>query len=454
MSVAAQRFLWACPHGSAEAGNSKRWKLPAEPCPESISVLNEWCQAMSRHLSVRWDWDFLDAVKVEAADAGKGGKGRTAIGQLAPVDRGLGSGNYKGQLNNLLHKLLRRPVVAGDVVYECDTTKSPFTATVILSAEDLGGLRTQRFTGISCSAKKAAEQSAAAKAIETMREIIPLPAVPLQPSRSMLNAEATSTSSSNYKGQLVEHLQQILGRTLRAGDVIFTTPAEMPPFVTSIELRALQGGYSLLGQACTTKKAAEQSAAQVMMEKLERDFAGQIKRKPMPGPKALLFSCTVSVVLGEKSVADASSEPGRAFCSKQTAKESAAWKCCELLCREAAAERIAQLAQAMGPVVMKPEGEKAKIASPIIDLQEISPVASKECQRMRQQRGWSQGQLADFAKQPLQVVQRLEAQGIMPPQAGIEALNRVLGIKLTRAPLPAPRPVGLVPAHQAGVVRC
>ena len=32
------------PHGNSKTCNSKRWKLPSQPCAESISTLNEWCQ--------------------------------------------------------------------------------------------------------------------------------------------------------------------------------------------------------------------------------------------------------------------------------------------------------------------------------------------------------------------------------------------------------------------------
>eukprot|EP00440_Ansanella_granifera_P008708 gb/GFBE01009437.1/.p1 GENE.gb/GFBE01009437.1/~~gb/GFBE01009437.1/.p1 ORF type:complete len:462 (+),score=79.98 gb/GFBE01009437.1/:1-1386(+) len=460
MAGSAQRFLWACPAGSAEAGNSKRWKLPQEPCPESISILNEWCQAMSPHVNLRWDFNFLDAVQMES-DAATSGRpapiGRTSEpGKIAlrPTQLSCGTGNYKGQLNNMLHKILKRPVVAGDVIYEIDSATAPFTATVVLAVDNIwpGKVGERRFTGVACSAKKASEQSAAAKACDSLKELVPSMPVPLlQPTRSLVSTDAAS--ASNFKGQLVEQLQQLLGRTLKPGDVVFTTQAELPPFVTSIEVRALAGAPSLLGTPQATKKVAEQNAAKAMVERLEREFAGQLKKRAVPGPKALLFSCTVTVHVGEKKVSEAASESGRAFCAKQSAKESAAWSACDHLSRDMAAgskvllvEQIAQLAIALGPPVPKITQPKDKpaIAAVVPKMEDMNPETAKMCQQVRQSRGWTPRQLADRAKVPETVVQRLESEGVLPTSPQIDALNRALGVSLPRVALQLPRPVGLV----------
>eukprot|EP00439_Symbiodinium_sp_Y106_P074392 s158_g14.t1 len=308
----ADRFLWACPSGSSKTCNSKRWKLPGDPSPESISTLNEWCQAMSPHL-------------MEAAAS-------TSLAGAAAS--------------------MSRPVVKGDVVYEVSEA-APFTASVSLTPDTLFGSKShppgRRFLGQPCSAKKPAEprrcsntlpilgeQAAAAKALQALQELLPVRTLQLKSPSAPNHHQAVT---ANYKGQLVEQLQQLLGRTLKPGDVIFKTQADVPPFVTSVEVNVLQPS-ALLGTACPTKKlppnlkktkAAEQSAAQAMVEKLHRDHQDKLKRKPVPGPMAPAFSCTVTLTLGDSVIVEATSEKGRSFCSKQAAKENAAFRACDLL---------------------------------------------------------------------------------------------------------------------------
>lgn len=168
--------------------------------------------------------------------------------------------------------------------------------------------------------------------------------------------------TANYKGQLVEQLQQLLGRTLKPGDVIFKTQADVPPFVTSVEVNVLQPS-ALLGTACPTKKAAEQSAAQAMVEKLHRDHQDKLKRKPVPGPMAPAFSCTVTLTLGDSVIVEATSEKGRSFCSKQAAKENAAFRACELLSqRVSGVAGQLQLAEQLGRYSFG-EGSKSRPAT-------------------------------------------------------------------------------------------
>ncbi|CAE7938553.1 unnamed protein product [Symbiodinium sp. KB8] len=366
----ADRFLWACPSGSSKTCNSKRWKLPGDPSPESISTLNEWCQAMSPHLSLRWDFGFLDAAQDSLQKAGRADGGRG-------LDFSCGSGNFKGQLNNLLHRLLKRPVVKGDVVYEVSEA-APFTASVSLTPDTLFGSKSQppgrRFLGQPCSAKKPAEQAAAAKALQALQELLPVRTLQLKNSSAPNHHQAVT---ANYKGQLVEQLQQLCctgcdgphvsesGDCRKPGDVIFKTKAvplaDVPPFVTSVEVNVLQPS-ALLGTACPTKKAAEQSAAQAMVEKLHRDHQDKLKRKPVPGPMAPAFSCTVTLTLGDSVIVEATSEKGRSFCSKQAAKENAAFRACELLSqRVSGVAGQLQLAEQLGRYSFG-EGSKSRPA--------------------------------------------------------------------------------------------
>lgn len=352
------KFLWACPHGNSKTCNSKRWKLPSQPCAESISTLNEWCQAMSTHLTLHWDFNFMDGSQL-------GRLGAVGPSELA---RAMDSStNYKGQLNNLLHKLLRRPVVKGDVIYVLDS-KRPFTASVWILAEALGGSEAGKFAGAACSGKKAAEQSAAARALEGLEELLNVRVAPVKAHR------LPQLLSSNYKGQLVEQLQQLLGHTLMRGDVVFNTPTDSPPFVTSLEVNVMEEKKIVLSVACPNKKAAEQSAARAMVEQLQRDFSKELKtqnKSLMCGPMVPVFCCRVSVLLGDATICEAKSD-ALAFSSKQAAKESAAFLACDKLSTELEgstgqirlAEQIKHFCQELRPTSLALVESNIAIAQP------------------------------------------------------------------------------------------
>ena len=48
------------PHGNSKTCNSKRWKLPSQPCAESISTLNEWCQVSCQKWKLKVEWIYYD----------------------------------------------------------------------------------------------------------------------------------------------------------------------------------------------------------------------------------------------------------------------------------------------------------------------------------------------------------------------------------------------------------
>jgi len=355
------KFLWACPNGNSKTCNSKRWKLPSEPCAESISTLNEWCQAMSTHLTLTWDFSFSHAE----------------VDLCAPAEyarKHVSSTNYKGLLNNLLHKLLCRPVVSGDVVYvlEPRSTTGSFTATVTIWI-DRRGSEPRKFAGMACSSKKAAEQSAAAKALEALEGPSKVPKPP-----EKLRMRKMQLQSCNYKGLLVQQLQQLLGQTMTQDDVIFNTPAESPPFVTSLEVTVMKEKKIVVSAACPNKKAAEQNAARAMVEQLQKDFVDLKTTSAACGPMISAFCCKVSVMLGDDILCEASSQTSF---SKQSAKESAAFLACEKLSEELKgvegqlqmAEQIKRFCVSQMPGLtememerLRPKSSKVPVASQVI----------------------------------------------------------------------------------------
>eukprot|EP00913_Durusdinium_trenchii_P034885 g32632.t1 len=117
----------------------------------------------------------------------------------------------------------------------------------------------------------------------------------------------TEDQETEAKRQLVEQLQQLLGHTLNAGDLVFNTPADAPPFVTSVEVNIMEEKKTVLSAACPNKKAAEQSAARAMVEKLQKDFSQEFKKQPICGPMVPVFCCTVSILLGDLMICEAAS---------------------------------------------------------------------------------------------------------------------------------------------------
>jgi len=315
---------------------------------------------MSTHLTLTWDFSFSHAE----------------VDLCAPAEyarKHVSSTNYKGLLNNLLHKLLCRPVVSGDVAYvlEPRSTTGSFTATVTIWI-DRRGSEPRKFAGVACSSKKAAEQSAAAKALEALEG----------PSKVAAPREATpqrkiQLQSCNYKGLLVQQLQQLLGPTMTQGDVIFNTPAESPPFVTSLEVTVMKEKKIVVSAACPNKKAAEQNAARAMVEQLQKDFV-DLKTQAACGPMISAFCCKVSVMLGDDILCEASSQTSF---SKQSAKESAAFLACEKLSEELKgiegqlqmAEQIKRFCVSQMPGLtememerLRPKSSKVPVASQVI----------------------------------------------------------------------------------------
>ncbi|CAK0885723.1 unnamed protein product, partial [Prorocentrum cordatum] len=202
------------------------------------------------------------------------------------VAGGAGGGgvNHKGQLSELAARLLGRPPTSDEIEY-VTAPAAPFVCTVTLRFFP----EAPPFTGEACPEKCLAEQSAAQAAVLAGPWLAParLSAPPAPP-----RAEAAATAAEeggapgppaaprpkDYKGLLATNMQLRLGRPVTKHDVAYVSNF-LPPFQCTLTLPGL--GLAGLEQPppCTgsphpKKVAAEQSAAQRMLELLLQPRAG------------------------------------------------------------------------------------------------------------------------------------------------------------------------------------
>merc|ERR1719414_1008891 len=90
--------------------------------------------------------------------------------QKRPVEQAAAAGgsNAKGQLNELLAKILGRPLTKEDMTYEIESGPGGFCASLVVP-----GMSNQAFTGSTCSKRKEAEQSAASVALAALQASAP-----------------------------------------------------------------------------------------------------------------------------------------------------------------------------------------------------------------------------------------------------------------------------------------
>eukprot|EP00930_Biecheleria_cincta_P004726 TRINITY_DN105657_c0_g1_i1.p1 TRINITY_DN105657_c0_g1~~TRINITY_DN105657_c0_g1_i1.p1 ORF type:complete len:655 (-),score=98.66 TRINITY_DN105657_c0_g1_i1:230-2194(-) len=381
----------------------------------------------------------------------------------------------KSLLNQLIRKVLRRPVAPNEVIYDVIGDASCFTATALVTPAIRGGdgssYRPRRFTGREMPTKKEAEQSAAEAAIDELRNIEPLPCAPAQqpvicesddPTKA--SSQSACSDSENHKGLLCTLLQKQLGRPLAAGDMIWTHQEEQGCFIAIVEVASLALGR-VSGAPCSTKKAAQQSAAKVALQQISSVTAGSF---PTPLPQAAdqtaltlpkagasaapsppdrgnckpstRFTCKGWITCGETVVV--ASAVSESCSSKQAAKEDAAWQLCIALQKgrlHANEHSHIGIATDKANKGCKKPGTLTKREKLALgpgwhgELREICPAAGQHCAKLRLKLGWSQKDLAAHLNQPMDVVQQLEADGLMPSGAVISALNRLLGVPLPRA---------------------
>ena len=191
------------------------------------------------------------------------------IGLLEVADNRL---DGKSELCKLLQKLLGRPLGSEDVVWAYTLYQSLFVASVAVPACSLAATR-----GSACKTKKEAEQSAAQSALNLLRERgqtkpqgAPRTREPFVLGEVVKSKPPPSfMAGSDDKSELYVTMQMLLGRSLTSDDVLWSCSWNEGLFIACIEVPAC-GLYATQGVGCTTKKAAEQSAARKALTTLRQ----------------------------------------------------------------------------------------------------------------------------------------------------------------------------------------
>lgn len=292
--------------GCLRHGN-KSWMIQSKSSPDHICILNEWCQASQSKLHLE--------VSVDNEAAGMTG---------TP-----GARDPKTLLHQVLQRILRHPVGLGDLLYEVHGQAPAFTATVLVRAAippELEAFFPRRFVGQPAGTRKDAELNAAAKALSDLES---LPA-----GRQAMQDAAPD--SDNYKGHLCELLHKHLRRSISREDLLWTYRTEGLLSYAAVSVPGLSF-QPIEGVACTTKKAAEQSAAQKAIQRLFPEAASLELRPPVHGKKQLKFVCKAWVEALEKITAQAST--ASSFSSKQASKVDAAFQLCLVLLQQSQGEQ-------------------------------------------------------------------------------------------------------------------
>lgn len=292
--------------GCLRHGN-KSWMIQAKSCPDHICILNEWCQASQSklHLEVSVDQD---------------GPGAGTTGMQ-------GARDPKTVFHQVLQRTLRRPVGPGELVYEVHGQAPSFTASVLVRAAagpEFDAFFPRRFVGQPAATRKDAELNAAAKALQDL-EAVPAARQALQD---------VSPDSDNYKGHLCELLHKHLRRSISREDLLWTYRTEGMLSHAAVQVPVLSF-QPIEGAACTTKKAAEQSAAQKAIQRLFPEVASLELRPPTNGKKQLKFVCKAWVESKESVPAQATTTGS--FSSKQASKVDAAFQLCLALLQQSQA---------------------------------------------------------------------------------------------------------------------
>eukprot|EP00929_Paragymnodinium_shiwhaense_P025415 TRINITY_DN15376_c0_g1_i1.p1 TRINITY_DN15376_c0_g1~~TRINITY_DN15376_c0_g1_i1.p1 ORF type:complete len:664 (+),score=192.86 TRINITY_DN15376_c0_g1_i1:149-2140(+) len=221
--------------------------------------------------------------------------------------------NFKSALNEIITKVVRRPMTASDVVYNTQQFgQSQYVSSVKIVAlegdmEFAGESRPRRKTAEQSAAEKAVEKlaeelesggenlvpslaateaatlaAAAAQACQSLPQSLPPGSVSIETAAAIHAATVAATvslagqgdtvgtvsvdavSQGNYKSVLNELVMKAIARPLSKGDVTYHTRGlEGGFFVSSVEVSVIEGGSQFQGEVTSTKKDAEQTAAKV-----------------------------------------------------------------------------------------------------------------------------------------------------------------------------------------------
>lgn len=183
-------------------------------------------------------------------------------------------GNYKSELNEIVTKAMRRPITNQDVVYDtrpCSSGRT-FVSTATIYVAVGPGTDVVKFTGEEFARKKDAEQSAARMAVTHFMEVplvideTRLRALRLDVEPASSGNVADHVAGGNFKSALNQLIMKAMGRALVKDDVTYT--AQLQPsglFLVQVQVPVLDPDATVAGEPRSTKKQAEQAAAQTAL---------------------------------------------------------------------------------------------------------------------------------------------------------------------------------------------
>jgi len=238
-------------------GDSKARKRDAEQSAAQ--------QALAYYLGkLRGDSDTSTAQPISLGE-------KTGLGDgLLPACEQDLTQNFKSVLNEIVTKVLRRPMTAQDVVY----TTEPRQDGLFVSSVKVLAIEGQcSFSGGAKTRKKDAEQSAAEKAAQHFQSLPwsspPKPAIQADAGK-VGGIGGLEGSQPNYKSLLNELVMRATARPLVKGDVIYNSVGVTGGgFLSTVEVPALGAGITLEGETKTTKKESEQTSAKAALERFE-----------------------------------------------------------------------------------------------------------------------------------------------------------------------------------------
>jgi len=197
----------------------------------------------------------------------------------APVPKGLvavddAGMDAKTRLNQFCQRYCLRPVTKNDIVYN-STKFGPNQYQAIVQLNCMDG---QEYAGELASNQKDAEKSAAQEAYAAVMASLPQQQMPSKPKKKSGTGEKGSGDDAQNpaltdKVRLNALCMQITKRPLQKGETLYESRAlglgKAPTgYQTTVRLPCLPNEWSekmFAGQVCTTKQAAEQSAAGIAL---------------------------------------------------------------------------------------------------------------------------------------------------------------------------------------------
>lgn len=187
----------------------------------------------------------------------------------------------KTALNQFCQRLCQRPVTRADIEYTVNKIGVQFQAIVKLNC-----IQGQEFAGELASSPKEAEKAAAEQALKAHQMTIATlpPPVTARQKKSSRAGEAggavrakppdEDNPALTAKVKLNSICMRIVKRALQKGETNYETRQAVGGFHTTLKLSCLPDDWAekaWAGKVCTTKQAAEQSAATYALEAIEAD---------------------------------------------------------------------------------------------------------------------------------------------------------------------------------------